>query len=226
MKGNVVTEKRMGGIDATTLERARSIIDAGGVLVVPTDTVYGVACSPFNDLAIERIFDLKHRPRAKSIQVLLPSLDALPDLGLKLPDPLDRLSRALLPGAFSPITLAEPASPLKTVRVETAEDGSTFHTQAIRVPDSAALHEILMVLGPLAATSANLSGQASATSAAEASAALGEGVDFYFDAGPTPGPVASTVVAADSTAEDGIAILREGVIPAARIHKIVAGGSA
>lgn len=221
-----MTKQRMGGIDAQTLERAREIVAAGGILVVPTDTVYGVACSPFNEEAIQKLFELKHRPRAKSIQVLLPSLNSLPDLGLHLPTPLDRLSSALLPGAFSPIALAESTSPLRTVRTETAGDGTSRLTQAIRVPNSSALLTILAALGPLAATSANISGQASATSATQARAALGDGVDFYFDAGPTPGPVASTVVAANPTADDGVVILREGVIPASTIHEIVAGGGA
>lgn len=199
-------------ITDTSLERAAQIIKNGGLIVVPTDTVYGIACDPFDSKAIDKLFEVKHRPRSKSIQVLLPDLDVLQYLGLKLVDPLDKLSDAFLPGALSPIALAEPSSRLASIRRDVAADGSVHLSQAIRVPDSASLRRILSVVGPLAATSANLSGQESSTSAQQAYEVLGDDVELYLDAGHTPGPISSTVVAANSEDAQGIAILRQGVI--------------
>ena len=85
-----------------SLAQAARIIHDGGLIVIPTDTVYGVACDPRNAAAIARIYELKRRPRYKALQVLLDSTDQLDELGLELPSPLNRLSAAFLPGAFSP----------------------------------------------------------------------------------------------------------------------------
>lgn len=208
-----MSDQRIERINENSLARAAELVSRGELIVVPTDTVYGVACNPFDSAAIDKLFEVKRRPRTKSIQVLLPGLGALEELGLSLPHPLEVLSEAFLPGGFSPICEAEPTSHLASLRHDTTADGTEILTQGIRVPDSAPLLQILTAVGPLAATSANLSGQASATSAQQAFEALGEGVALYLDAGKTPGPVSSTVVAANPSEKDGIAILREGVIP-------------
>ena len=83
-----------------SLAQAARVIRDGGLVVIPTDTVYGVACDPRNKAAIDRIYRLKRRPRYKALQVLLASTDQLDELGLDLPSPLKRLSAAFLPGAF------------------------------------------------------------------------------------------------------------------------------
>ena len=201
-------------VDDASLAKARRIVKQGGVIVVPTDTVYGVACDPRNPEAIERIYELKQRPHAKSMQILLSSLDQLADLALFLPPVLEYLSKELLPGAFSPIALASEGCRLATLH--TQADGS--RTQGIRVPNSSVSLRILKATGPLAATSANRSGGESAQSVEQAYAALGEGVALYLDGGPTPGHVASTVVAVQSNNPEDITILREGVIPAQSIR--------
>lgn len=236
MKGDSLENERIRSIDEDSLKRAAQLVAEGELIVVPTDTVYGVACNPFDSAAIDKLFRVKQRPRTKSIQILLPDLDGLAALGLSLPEPLQTLSDAFLPGGFSPICTAAPESNLATLRHDALPDGSERLTQGIRVPDSAPLHTILEACGPLAATSANLSGNPSATSAQEAFEALGDGVALYLDAGSTPGPVSSTVVAAvhatssdssdketaaDEATEDGVVILREGVIPARRIHEVL-----
>ena len=94
-----------------SLAQAARVIRDGGLVVIPTDTVYGVACDPRNKAAIDRIYRLKRRPRYKALQVLLASTDQLDELGLDLPSPLNRLSAAFLPGAFSPIAVARPDWP-------------------------------------------------------------------------------------------------------------------
>lgn len=196
-------------IDEESLAEAATIVRNGGLVVIPTDTVYGIACDPRSQAAIDRIYELKQRPRFKALQVLLADVDQLAQLGLDLPAPLNRLAATFLPGAFSPIAIACEGCDLNTLSVP--RDGGPA-TQGIRVPNSAVTLRILNATGPLAASSANRSGDESAQSVDEARAAFGDAVDLYLDGGPTPGHVSSTVVAADPHARDGIAILREGVI--------------
>lgn len=207
---------RVRTISPETLDLAAELIRSGEVIVIPTDTVYGVACDPFNAKAIEGIFAAKHRPHTKALQVLLPSVASIAELGLRLPDPLGILADAFLPGPFSPICEADEHCSLATVRID---DGS--RTQGVRVPDSDDSRRLLEATGPLAASSANRSGLPSAQTAQQAYEQLGDSVALYIDAGPTPGPVASTVVAASADGEDGIALLREGVISAQSVHAAI-----
>ena len=195
-------------VNEESLAEAASVIAGGGLVVIPTDTVYGVACDPRNEAAIDRIYQVKSRPRFKALQVLLASVDQLDGLGLDLPSPLNRLAAQFLPGAFSPIAVAREDCTLATV----SATPQGRRTQGIRVPNSALTLRILNELGPLAASSANRSGDESAQTVEEAVQAFG---------GPTQGHVASTVVAADPHERDGIVILREGVIPQPVVRKAV-----
>lgn len=198
-----------------SLAQAAAIVRGGGLIVIPTDTVYGIACDPRNAEAIQRIYQAKHRPQFKALQVLLASVDDIDSLGLDLPAPLNRLAAAFMPGAFSPIAVARPDCTLATVR----KTPSGSMTQGVRIPNSAVSLRILRATGPLAASSANRSGGESAQTVEEAVQALGDSVDLYLDGGSTPGHVASTVVEADPHARDGIGILREGVIGQNLIHQ-------
>ena len=209
-KGTVLT------VTAESLAEAVRIIKEGGLIVIPTDTVYGIACDPRNKAAIDRIYELKHRPRYKALQVLFANSAQLEGAGLSLPAPLNRLAAAFLPGAFSPIAVAEADCTLATLA--DTNDGRPG-TQGVRVPNSALTLSILKTIGPLAASSANRSGDESAQTVDEAVAAFGDAVDLYLDGGPTQGHVSSTVVKADPYARDGIEILREGVIPQSAIRR-------
>ena len=93
-------------ISDESLAQAVEIVRDGGLIVIPTDTVYGVACDPRNIEAIRKVFAAKQRPKYKSLQVLLPSIESLEKLHLDLPVPLNRLSAMFMPGAFSPIAVA------------------------------------------------------------------------------------------------------------------------
>lgn len=210
-------------IDEDSLAEAAGIVRGGGLIGIPTDTVYGVACDPFSKQACDRIYEVKRRPRYKALQVLLSSVDELDALGLDLPVPLNRLAAAFLPGAFSPIAVAREDCALATV--SRTPNGTL--TQGIRIPNSAPTLRILRATGPLAASSANRSGEESAQTAQEAMDSFGDAVDLYLDGGATPGHVSSTVVASDPLARDGIEILREGVIPESVIRRAlhVNGGS-
>lgn len=202
-------------IDDDAVAQAAAIIRDGGLVVVPTDTVYGVACDPTSPGAIDRVYAVKGRPRYKALQVLLSSVDELDALGLDLPVPLNRLAATFLPGAFSPIAVAREDCRLRTVR----ETPSGARTQGIRIPNSALTLRILRATGPVAASSANRSGGESAQTVEECVEAFGDEVDLYLDGGPTQGHVSSTVVAANPLARDGIEILREGVIPESTVRR-------
>ena len=218
-------------ISEESLQMAAQIINEGGVIVVPTDTVYGVACDPFNEAAVAKIYELKRRPRTKALQILMSGVGDLEKLGLYLPSPLDILAKKFLPGGYSPIARAKKgsiASNLATLckmnendaqTQETQETQEAEATQGVRVPDCPELMQILRVTGPLAASSANRSGNESADSVEEAFAAFGNEIPLYLNAGPTRSHVASTVVGADSNDEDGIVILREGVISEGEIRE-------
>lgn len=212
-------------INEESLQLAAQIINAGGVIVVPTDTVYGVACDPFNEDAVAKIYQLKRRPRTKALQILMSSVSDLEKLGLYLPSPLDVLAEKFLPGGYSPIARAKKDS--VATRLATlckADENSEQNknqveaTQGVRVPDCPELMKILRVTGPLAASSANRSGNESADSVEEAFEAFGDEIPLYLNAGPTRSHVASTVVGADSADADGIVILREGVISEEQIR--------
>lgn len=219
-------------INEESLQMAAQIINEGGVIVVPTDTVYGVACDPFNEAAVAKIYELKRRPRTKALQILMSGVEDLEKLGLYLPSPLDILGKKFLPGGYSPIARAKKgsvASNLATLcktnetdaqnNAQTEATQATEATQGVRVPDCPELMQILRVTGPLAASSANRSGNESADSVEEAFAAFGNEIPLYLNAGPTRSHVASTIVGADSNDEDGIAILREGVISEREIRE-------
>ena len=201
-------------VNDESLARAVEIIHDGGLVVIPTDTVYGVACDPRNIEAIRKVFAAKQRPKYKSLQVLLPSIESMEKLHLTLPVPLNRLAAMFMPGAFSPIAEAEDDCSLATLRHDPTTGKAT---QGVRIPNSAVALRILRATGPLAATSR--SGEESAQTVQEAADALGDAVDLYLDGGATPGHVSSTVVAADPHERDGIAILREGVIRELVIRK-------
>ncbi|MFP1715317.1 threonylcarbamoyl-AMP synthase [Bifidobacteriaceae bacterium GH005] len=217
-------------INEESLQMAAQIINEGGVIVVPTDTVYGVACDPFNEAAVAKIYELKRRPRTKALQILMNGVEDLEKLGLYLPSPLDILGKKFLPGGYSPIARAKKdsvASKLATLCKTNETDEKTQETettqaiestQGVRVPDCPELMQILRVTGPLAASSANRSGNESADSVEEAFEAFGNEIPLYLNAGPTRSHVASTVVGADSSDKDGIVILREGVISECEIR--------
>lgn len=202
-------------VDDESVAQAAAIVRDGGLVGIPTDTVYGVICDPRNAEAIDRIYTLKRRPRYKAMQVLVASVDELDRLGLDLPVPLNRLAAMFLPGAFSPIAIARDDCDLKTV----SSTPTGVRTQGIRIPNSALTLRILRATGPVAASSANLSGAESAQTVEESVEAFGDAVDLYLDGGPTQGHVSSTVVAANPLSRDGIDILREGVIPEAVVRR-------
>ncbi len=171
--------------DAIT--QAAEILIAGGLVVFPTDTVYGVGSHALDAAAVERLYAAKERPRNMAIPVLLASPADLP-LAVRHVSPVARrLAEAFWPGA---LTLVLPRQPMLPAVLTAGGD-----SVAVRVPDHLVACALIAALGaPLAATSANLSGRPSPVTAQEAAAQLGGRVALVLDGGPCPGGVPSTVL--------------------------------
>ena len=188
--------------DPATIRRAAELLRAGGLVVFPTDTVYGIAASVERPDAVARIYVAKARPLDRAIPVLVSDIAQVTRLTRGVTPSISRLLAAYWPGA---LTVVLPAADWLPVEV-TAGAG----TVGLRMPDHpTALAIIAGAGGAVATTSANRSGQADARSASEALAALGHAVDLIVDGGPSPGGVPSTVIAI----EDGrVRVLRRGAI--------------
>jgi L-threonylcarbamoyladenylate synthase len=167
------------------LASAATALREGQLVVVPTDTVYGVAAHPGVEGAVGRLFWVKGRPIDKAIPILGASQDELAKLAR-----FDERA-ALLVGEFwpGPLTLVLP----RAGGFDLDLGGSETETVAVRIPDHPVTLDLLEQTGPLAVTSANLSGEPAATTFDAARAALGERVTVYLDAGETQG-MGSTVV--------------------------------
>jgi tRNA threonylcarbamoyl adenosine modification protein (Sua5/YciO/YrdC/YwlC family) len=198
-------------VDSEDLAVAAAAVSRGQLVVIPTDTVYGVAADPRDAAATGRVFAAKRRPR----RLALPVLVAEPAQALRLaarPDPrVAALMEAFWPG---PLTVVVPANPGAGLHLGLA-DG----TVALRQPDHPHPLALLRLTGPLAVTSANVSGRPPATTAAEAAEQLGRHVAHYVDAGPAPGGRPSTVV--DCTGPE-VRILRAGAVEADGIGQVLA----
>jgi len=183
-----------------SLFRAAEIIESGGIIAFPTDTVYGIGVSAFNADAIEKIYQVKGRAKEKAIPILMGDQTELIKITPPPGERVQKIMAAFWPGA---LTLILP------LLAELPANLSNTGTIGVRVPDHNLSQELLRLTGPLAATSANLSGQESALSAQEVSKNLGGKLDLILDGGKSQGGVASTVL--DCTGEQPT-VLREGPI--------------
>jgi L-threonylcarbamoyladenylate synthase len=182
------------------IPRALEILQAGGLVAFPTDTVYGVGAVAFDSAVVESIYTVKDRPVEKAIPILISDIDDLPKVTATIPDMASKLASRFWPG---PLTLVLPKRPYLPEAV------SSTGTVAVRVPAHKVARELLRMAGPMAVTSANISGQPSPSTAEEVFAQLGGRIALIVDGGKTPGGVPSTLV--DCT-KDKPEILREGPI--------------
>lgn len=173
--------------DAAVLENAAALILAGGIVAVPTDTLYGLAADPFSAEAVERVFAAKGRTADRALPLIAADIDQIEDqLGLLPPDGR-RLAAAYWPG---PLTLLMPRPATMPENVT----GGLAHV-GVRVPAHAVARGLCRACGrPLTATSANRSGAPASADPDDVVRALGEGVELLLDAGPTPGGMPSTIV--------------------------------
>lgn len=187
-----------------TLSTAAALLRAGGVAIIPTDTVYGIAAHPACASAVARICTIKGRPTGKPIALLASGMEAVLTFGAELPPAAQRLASAFWPGA---LTLVLPC-------------GGSY--EGFRVPDHTSTRALIAACGgTLRVTSANLSGSMPACSAVDALRDVGLEADLVIDDGVSPGGVASTVV---KIAADGkLEVLREGAISADEIRRVADG---
>ncbi len=192
------------------LREAEHVLCAGGALVVPTDSVYGIGCAATpNNPGHERIFSIKLRERSQTLPWLVADPADLATYGKDVPAWMEQLARELWPGALTLVVAASDAVP--------PEYRAANGTIALRVPDSNLVRALARKVGPLATTSANTHGQASATSGASVEKRIVQEADLTLDAGPAPLAIASTIVGCEAGA---MRIYREGAIPAATIENI------
>ena len=188
------------------------MLRAGGIVALPTDTVYGIAVALATPGGIERLFHVKQRPPDRAIALLLADAAQASELGVVSPA-AEALAAALWPG---PLTLVLPARPDAEWPQVLAGDRPTV---GVRLPDHASPRALAAAVGPLPTTSANRSGQPDALDVAMVIDELDDGVDLVLDGGRMPGSRPSTVV--DLTVVPP-AILRVGLIDEARIRAILA----
>jgi L-threonylcarbamoyladenylate synthase len=171
--------------DPFALPRALEILQLGGLVAFPTDTVYGVGALAFNGAAVESIYAAKDRPVEKAIPILIGDVDDLAKVSAEVPEIALKLAARFWPG---PLTVVVPKHP------ELPEAVSATPTVGVRIPNHPVTRALLRLAGPMAVTSANHSGQPSPSTAEEVYAQLGGRIALILDGGKTPGGVPSTVV--------------------------------
>jgi len=202
---------------ATDLERDDAVLAAagalrrGGLAVIPTDTVYGIAADAFSPAAVAALLAAKGRGREMPPPVLVNASGTLDALATRVPDWARALTVELWPGALTLVCHAQPS-----LRWDL---GETRGTVAVRVPDHPIAKAVLDRTGPLAVSSANKTGRPAALDADQAEEMLGADVDVIVDGGRAPGGEASTIV--DATT-DTPRLLRLGAISVERINAVLA----
>ncbi len=199
-----ITDKEEQG---KALMAAIQVIRSGGVIAIPTDTVYGIAASAFDESAIARIFQIKKRDENKSIAVLLGDAGQAAEIAKSFPPKAIALASAYWPGGLTLLVGKKNGLPASL---------SGNEKIGLRIPDHPFARELIRCCGPLATSSANFSGQPPALCLADFSELLEDQLDLIIDDGPVSGSVASTVV--DCTVNP-VQILREGAISKAEIDQ-------
>jgi tRNA threonylcarbamoyl adenosine modification protein (Sua5/YciO/YrdC/YwlC family) len=184
---------------------------------MPTDTVYGLAVDPAIGAGVRRLFESKGRDAERALPVLVASPDQARALATGVSQQVKRLMEAFWPG---PLTLVLKVRRGAASRLNLTLGAEPIRTLALRQPDHPLALELLRLAGPLAVTSANVSGRAPATTSAQAEAQLGGLVACYLDAGSAPGGQASTIV--DVTGSEPV-VLRPGPIGVDRLTRVWSG---
>ena len=191
--------------------QAVAVLRAGGMVALPTDTVYGIAVDLATPGGVERLFAAKRRPPDKGIMLLLAAASQAEEVGLLGPA-ARALAAAFWPGGLTLIVAQRP-----DVVLPAALTGGS-HTIGLRLPDHPTPRALAAAVGPIPTTSANRSGRPEGRDAADIVAQLGDSLDLVLDGGAAHGGPPSTVV--DCTA-DVPRILRAGAIPVSRIGAIL-----
>jgi L-threonylcarbamoyladenylate synthase len=204
-------------IDCTTDEglaegilAAAEAVRRGELVVLPTDTVYGLGADAFAPAAVAAVLAAKGRGRRMPPPVLVPSPQTVDGLATNVPAYARDLIKAFWPGPLTLVLLAQSSLMWDL--------GDTNGTVALRMPEDETALKLLAEVGPMAVTSANISGQPPAETITDAAAQLGSAVSVYLDAGPCAGPLPSTIL--DCTGDSPV-ILRAGAISAGQVQEVL-----
>jgi tRNA threonylcarbamoyl adenosine modification protein (Sua5/YciO/YrdC/YwlC family) len=189
---------------------AVTAVRRGLLVVLPTDTVYGVGVDAFDAEGVQRLLDAKGRGRDMPPPVLISSATTLEALATELPGWAQELTAQYWPGPLTIVCRQQPS-----LRWDL---GETRGTVAVRMPDDQAALDLLGRTGPLAVSSANITGEPAATDADEAERMLGDSVEVILDGGPRSGTAASTILDCTGTQPR---ILREGALSAAELAPVL-----
>ena len=198
------------------MRQARQAIGRGELVVLPTDTVYGIAADAFSGRAVQGLLEAKGRGRQSPPPVLVAGVATLRALVADVPEAVERLVEAFWPGG---LTIVLPSQPSLSWDL-----GDTHGTVAVRMPANNLALELLEETGPLAVSSANRTGMTAAITASDAQDMLGESVSVYLDGGPSATGVASTIIDATSlvtAAEPLVRVLREGAVDRAALREVL-----
>jgi tRNA threonylcarbamoyl adenosine modification protein (Sua5/YciO/YrdC/YwlC family) len=198
------------------MRHARQAIGRGELVVLPTDTVYGVAADAFNARAVAGLLEAKGRGRQQPPPVLVAGVGTLRALVAEIPPAVDDLVREFWPGG---LTIVLPAQPSLSWDL-----GDTHGTVAVRMPAHHLTLELLEETGPLAVSSANRTGMAAAVNIDAARDMLGDSAAAYLDSGPSETGIASTIVDATTLvggAEPRVRVLREGAVSRERLREVL-----
>lgn len=199
----------------TGMRQAKLAIGRGELIVLPTDTVYGIGADAFNAKAVQSLLDAKGRGRSTPPPVLIGDASALDALAVDIPDVARTLTEKFWPG---PLTLVLHAQPSLTWDL-----GETKGTVGLRIPASQEAIALLKETGPMAVSSANLHGEPSATKAEQAFDYFGESVPVYLNAGESSVGVASTILDLTNAQNKVIRILRQGALRQSEIEPFAEG---
>ncbi len=191
-------------------EESARVVAEDGLLVIPTDTVYGIAADAFSAAGVAKLLAAKGRGRDMPPPVLVGQHNTVLGIAEALDQRILELTQRFWPG---PLTIICPAQPSLDWDL-----GDTHGTVAVRMPDHPQTLQLLAKTGPLAVSSANTSGDPAAATAAAAQQMLGDSVDIYLDGGPVPGGQSSTII--DMTAQPP-RLVRNGPISAASLREVV-----
>lgn len=198
-------QRRKDGIRA-----AADAVRAGRCVVLPTDTVYGIGCDAFNNDAVATLLATKHRGPDMPVPVLVGSWVTIQGLVREFTETAKTLVEAFWPGGLSIVVPEAPSLPWNL--------GDTRGTVLLRMPNQPLALELLQETGPMAVSSANISGNPPATTATEARQQFGDAVGIYLDGGTAEVGEPSTII---DLSRPNPMILREGAIPSERIGEVL-----
>jgi L-threonylcarbamoyladenylate synthase len=187
---------------------AQAALEEGKLVVLPTDTVYGLAADAFSPRAVQNLLDAKGRGRNMPPPVLVGAPTTLDALAVDIPAWLRSMVAALWPGPLTVVCRQQPSL--------TWDLGDTHNTVAVRMPDDRRALALLKQTGPLAVSSANSTGQPAAQTIEEAEEMLGGRVAVYLDGGPTSSGTPSTILDATGSTPR---VLRQGAVSLEDLHR-------